>query len=101
MAKAKKKEKLTLEEKLERALVPVEEQPYRVPENWCWVSGKVIFKEQESQKPQGDVFRYIDIESVDNENQIVSEVKKLLVSKVPSRANRKLHKGDTIFSLEI
>ena len=36
MAKAKKKEELTLEEKLERALVPVEEQPYQVPENWCW-----------------------------------------------------------------
>ena len=28
MAKAKKKEALTLEEKLEQALVPVEEQPY-------------------------------------------------------------------------
>ena len=32
MAKAKSK-KITLEE----ALVPVEEQPYEVPENWCWV----------------------------------------------------------------
>lgn len=32
MAKAKSK-KMTLEE----ALVPVEEQPYEVPENWCWV----------------------------------------------------------------
>lgn len=31
MAKAKSK-KITLEE----ALVPVEEQPYEVPENWCW-----------------------------------------------------------------
>lgn len=36
MARRKKKEKLTLEEKLERALVPAEEQPYEVPENWCW-----------------------------------------------------------------
>ena len=36
MAKGKKKEALSLEEKLERALVPVEEQPYEVPENWCW-----------------------------------------------------------------
>lgn len=37
MAKGKKSEKvLTLEEKLEQALVPVEEQPYPVPENWCW-----------------------------------------------------------------
>lgn len=32
MAKAKSK-KMTLED----ALVPVEEQPYEVPENWCWV----------------------------------------------------------------
>ena len=37
MARGKKKEELTLEEKLERALVPVEEQPYEVPGNWCWV----------------------------------------------------------------
>ena len=37
MARGKKKEELTLEEKLERALVPVEEQPYEVPKNWCWV----------------------------------------------------------------
>lgn len=27
---------LTPEEKLERALVPAEEQPYAVPGNWCW-----------------------------------------------------------------
>lgn len=37
MAKAKKKESLSLEEKLEQALVPVDEQPYEVPENWKWV----------------------------------------------------------------
>lgn len=37
MARGKKKEELSLEEKLERALVPVEEQPYEVPGNWCWV----------------------------------------------------------------
>ena len=35
MAKAKKKETLSLEEKLEQALVPADEQPYEVPENWC------------------------------------------------------------------
>lgn len=38
MAKEKKTTReLTREEKLARALVPVEEQPYGVPENWCWV----------------------------------------------------------------
>ncbi len=43
MAKAKKSEvTLTLEEKLEQALVADWEQPYKVPENWCWVRmGKI------------------------------------------------------------
>lgn len=37
MARGKKTAKeLTLEEKLAQALVPVEEQPYQIPENWCW-----------------------------------------------------------------
>lgn len=43
MARGKKKEELTLEEKLERALVPVEEQPYEVPKNWCWVYASSVF----------------------------------------------------------
>ena len=33
----KRKKKLTIEEKLSEALVPESEQPYKVPENWCWV----------------------------------------------------------------
>lgn len=37
MAKAKKKETLTPEERLQAALVPDWEQPYKVPKNWCWV----------------------------------------------------------------
>lgn len=38
MARGKKNEKeLTIEERLKQALVPVEKQPYSVPENWCWV----------------------------------------------------------------
>ena len=37
MAKtAKKDSTLTLEEKLEQALVPNTEYPYKVPDNWCW-----------------------------------------------------------------
>lgn len=33
----KKKTALTIEECLQQALVPAEEQPYEVPENWVWV----------------------------------------------------------------
>ena len=43
MARAAKKETpLTTEEKLAKALVPEEERPYPVPENWCWIYLKSI-----------------------------------------------------------
>ena len=42
MAK-KKVEELTIEEKLNNALIPVDKQPYEIPKNWCWVRlGSVI-----------------------------------------------------------
>lgn len=42
----KKKTALTIEERLQQALVPAEEQPYEVPENWVWVRlGAVYFFE--------------------------------------------------------
>lgn len=45
MARGMKKEKeLTVEERLEQALVPVEEQPYSVPANWCWVTLATVCK---------------------------------------------------------
>lgn len=37
MARATKKEALTPEQRLQAALVPDWEQPYKVPENWCWM----------------------------------------------------------------
>ena len=36
MARAKKKAALTPEERLQAALVPDWEWPYKLPENWCW-----------------------------------------------------------------
>ena len=95
---AKKKEK-TLEEKLQEDLVPVNQWPYILPENWCWTKGKYILEKMESQKPEGDYFYYIDIDAIDNSCQIVTEPKQIAVCDAPSRASRKLHVGDTIFSL--
>ena len=43
MSKNKKIE-ISLEEKLEKALVPVEEQEYKIPNNWVWVGLKYISK---------------------------------------------------------
>ena len=41
---AKKKE-LTIEEKLQAALIPKEEQPYEIPDSWVWVRlGSICYK---------------------------------------------------------
>lgn len=48
MAKAKKKENLTPEERLQASLVPDWEQPYKVQENWCWVTLDSINQYQSS-----------------------------------------------------
>lgn len=51
----------------------------------------------ESIKPTSD-FRYIDIESVDNKENIIKCAKQIKLEKAPSRATRKLWKGDILFS---
>ncbi len=81
------------------AEVPVEEQPYPLPEGWKWVRGNSLWKSQETEKPTGNFFYYIDIDAVDNKQQKVISPKQTPVSQAPSRASRKLHEGDTIFSL--
>ncbi|WP_337544038.1 restriction endonuclease subunit S [Acidaminococcus timonensis] len=96
---AGKKQSLTPEEKLARALVPQDQQPYKLPKGWVWTYGKNIFLPMESTKPEGKTFRYIDIESINNEIQTIGEPKVIESSNAPSRASRKLHNGDTIFSL--
>lgn len=43
MARAKKENALTPEERLQAALVPDWEWPYKLPKNWCWVYAPHIF----------------------------------------------------------
>ena len=42
MAKENKKAALSMEERLDAALVPDWEQPYKVPANWCWTTVKTL-----------------------------------------------------------
>ena len=99
MARGKNKEVLTPEERLQAALVPDWEQPYKVPKNWCWARGCAFLKPMETKRPQGEKFRYIDIDAIDNKKQQVTAPKIFLVKDAPSRASRKLQTGDTIFSM--
>ena len=59
MARTKDKT-LTLEEKLAQALVPVEEQPYEVPDNWCWTWMHSIAKWSSGGTPSRKTPSYFD-----------------------------------------
>jgi len=81
---SRKRKKKTLAELLEEALVPEEEQPYQVPDNWVWVRLGALLPEMETRDPTKlgtDFFTYIDVESIDNKNQKVSSPKTLSVKK--------------------
>ncbi|MCL2250249.1 MAG: restriction endonuclease subunit S, partial [Oscillospiraceae bacterium] len=52
-----------------------------------------------TKKPSGETFRYIDIDAIDNDNQVVTAPKELLTKDAPSRASREVREGDTLFSM--
>ena len=61
MARGEKKEELSLDEKLKQALVAVEEQPYEVPENWCWVKNYVVCKLGDGEEIDGREYPYLEV----------------------------------------
>lgn len=73
MAVKKKAENLTIEEKLAQALVPETEQPYEVPENWCWVRlGDLITTSKEKTEDfSDDELKYIGLEHIEKDNGII------------------------------
>ena len=75
-----------------------DEIPFEVPNGWSWARGKNIFVPMESRKPTGETFDYIDIDSIDNKNNIVTEPKHLFSSEAPSRASRAVFNGSVVFS---
>lgn len=57
----KKKTALTIEERLQQALVPAKEQPYEVPENWVWVRlGAFAETISKGTTPKGGSAAYVD-----------------------------------------
>lgn len=68
----KKKTALTIEERLQQALVPAEEQPYEVPENWVWVRlGAVCYASKEKSNDFSNDIKYIGLEHLEKDKGIV------------------------------
>ena len=73
--------------------------PYDIPSGWEWSKGSMLFEKMESCKPIGKDFIYIDVDAIDNKQNKIANPKILLTSNAPSRATRKLHTGDVLFSM--
>ena len=56
MAKAKSK-KITIEE----ALVPVNEQPYVIPDNWCWIYQNIVCQLGDGEKRENEEHPYLEV----------------------------------------
>lgn len=101
---AKKKQiELTIEEKLQNALVPKEEQPYKIPSNWCWTYFKDIFYIE-----NGYAFKKIDYKKegiplvrISNiENGIVNINECIYVNKLEKNEEKYvIEKGDLLIAL--
>ena len=75
-----------------------EQIPFDLPESWSWARGMSVFMPMESTKPSSD-FVYIDVDAVNNRLNIINNPKKVRFENAPSRATRKLHKNDLLFSM--
>ena len=75
-----------------------EQIPFDLPESWSWARGMSVFMPMESTKPLSD-FVYIDVDAVNNRLNIIDKPKKVRFENAPSRATRKLHKNDLLFSM--
>lgn len=101
---AKKKQiELTIEEKLRNALVPKEEQLYKIPNNWCWTYFKDIFYIE-----NGYAFKKIDYKKegiplvrISNiENGIVNINECIYVNKLEKNEEKYvIEKGDLLIAL--
>ena len=63
MAKNKKVE-ISLEEKLKKALVPVEEQPYKLPDNWVWTRLGEIVALDNGENIENEELDYFDVKTL-------------------------------------
>ena len=75
-----------------------DEVPFEIPETWEWARlGKIVYNR--GQITPNTLFCYIDIGSIDNENQKLNPAETIIApDKAPSRARKIVKKGDILYS---
>ena len=68
------------------------------PSSWIWCRGYSCFSGMETRSPNGDFFKYIDIDSIDNKLHKIKYPKVIATKDAPSRANRGVQTGSVLFA---
>ena len=72
--------------------------PFEIPDNWEWVRLSKIVYNRGQMTPAND-FCYIDIGSIDNKHQKLSDEENIIaIDKAPSRARKIVDIGDILYS---
>jgi len=98
-----KKPKKPIIREIKDMIVPVEEQPYKIPDSWVWVRLGDIIRYTDNldiNKYYSDeqVINYVDIDSINNEFNYIEKFKKEKVKDLSSRARRILKKDFILYS---
>lgn len=80
-------------------VVTDEEKSFAIPNNWQWVRLGELLKPEISLKPKSS-FKYIDIASLDNKINVITNYKTCIIGKdkIPVRATKLVSKGDILYS---
>lgn len=101
------KEQLIKEGKIrkEQPLTPIsdDEKPFDIPEGWAWCRlGEIIIYagnlDIHSKLKPDTLINYVDIDSIDNKDHKIGQIKTKKVSELSSRARRVLKKGYMVYS---
>lgn len=101
MARAKKEAALTPEERLQAALVPDWEWPYKLPENWCWTRMQEIAHWGSGGTPSRKVSEYYNgdiswVKTGELNDDYIFETEEHITQEAISHSSAKIYPTDTV-----
>lgn len=101
MARAKKEAALTPEERLQAALVPDWEWPYKLPENWCWTRMQEIAQWGSGGTPSRKVSEYYNgdiswVKTGELNDDYIFETEEHITKEAISHSSAKIYPTDTV-----
>ena len=101
MARAKKEAALTPEERLQAALVPDWEWPYKLPENWCWTRMQEIAQWGSGGTPSRKVSEYYNgdiswVKTGELNDDYIFATEEHITQEAISHSSAKIYPTDTV-----